>query len=107
VDIPVNQTTALLQTTTTPQQTTTTARATPKTRWIAFVLVFVALFGAIFLALLILIRRKKNYRIEHTLQGGFGKFARLQEESELPVEAMDSFEDHIVQSPRDNTNSTS
>ena len=54
-----------------------------------------------------MVRRKKYYRIERTLQGGFGKFARLQEESELPIEAMDAFDDHIVQSPRDNTNSTS
>lgn len=54
-----------------------------------------------------MIRRKKYYRIERTLQGGFGKFARLQEESEPPIEAMDAFDDHIVQSPRDNTDSTS
>ncbi|CAF0876953.1 unnamed protein product [Rotaria sordida] len=82
-------------------------RQTPKTRWIGFILLFVVLFGTIFLGLLILVRRKKYYRIEHTVQGGFGKFARLQEESELPIEGMDSFEDHIVQSPRDNINSTS
>jgi hypothetical protein len=55
----------------------------------------------------ILTRRKKYYRVEHTLQGGFGKFARLREESEPPLEGMDAFDDHIVQSPRDNTNSTS
>lgn len=52
---------------------------------------------------MILIRRKKHYRVEHTLQGGFGKFVRLQEESEPPLEGMDAFDDHIVQSPRDNT----
>ncbi len=56
---------------------------------------------------MILIRRKKHYRVEHTLQGGFGKFVRLQEESEPPLEGMDAFDDHIVQAPRDNTNSTS
>ncbi|CAF0902966.1 unnamed protein product [Rotaria sp. Silwood1] len=82
-------------------------RQTPKTRWIGYILLFVVLFGTIFLGLLILVRRKKYYRIEHTLQGGFGKFARLQEESEPPIESMDAFEDHVVQSPRDNTNSTS
>jgi len=82
-------------------------KQTPKTRWIGFLLLFAALFGTIFLTLLILIRRKKHYRIEHTMQGGFGKFARLQEESEPPIEAMDAFDDHIVQSPRDNINSTS
>lgn len=82
-------------------------KETPKTRWIAFLLLFTALFGAIFITLLIMVRRKKYYRIERTLQGGLGKFARLQEESELPIEAMDAFDDHIVQSPRDNTNSTS
>ena len=59
----------------------------------------------VFLALLILLRRKKNYRVEHTVHGGFGKFARLQEEAELPTESMDAFDDHIVQSPRDNTDS--
>ena len=76
-------------------------------RWIGFLLLFVGLFGTIFLILLILVRRKKNYRIEHTLPGGFGKFARLQEESEPPMEGMDSFDDHVVQSPRDTTASTS
>ncbi|UJR26803.1 hypothetical protein I4U23_008116 [Adineta vaga] len=79
-----------------------TTRETPKTRWIGYVLVFVALFGTMFLILLVLIRRKTNFRIQHTLQGGFGKFARLQEEAEPPMDGIDAFEDHIVQSPRDN-----
>ncbi|CAF3373263.1 unnamed protein product [Rotaria socialis] len=91
----------------TNESSTDTSHQTPKTRWIGFILLFAALFGAIFLGLLILVRRKKYYRVEHTLQGGFGKFARLQEESEPPMESMDAFEDHAVQSPRDNTNSTS
>ncbi len=69
-------------------------------------MIFVALFGAIFLTLLVFIRRKKTYRVEHTLQGGIGKFARLQEEAELPIDGMDAFDDHIVQSPRDNIDST-
>lgn len=55
-----------------------------------------------------MIRRKKYYRFERTLQGGLGKFARLQEDSEPPIESMDAFDDdHIVQLPRDNTHSTS
>ncbi|CAF2039390.1 unnamed protein product [Rotaria magnacalcarata] len=91
----------------TNESSTDTSQQTPKTRWIGFILLFAALFGTIFLGLLILVRRKKHYRVEHTLQGGFGKFARLQEESEPPMESMDAFEDHAVQSPRDNTNSTS
>ncbi|CAF1504566.1 unnamed protein product [Adineta ricciae] len=81
-------------------------RETPKTRWIGFVLVFAALFGSIFIILLILVRRKIPYRVQHTLRGGFGKFARLQEEAEPPMDGLDAFEDQIVQSPRDNTNST-
>ncbi len=56
--------------------------------------------------MLVFIRRKKTYRVEHTLQGGIGKFARLQEEAELPIDGMDAFDDHIVQSPRDNIDST-
>ncbi|CAF2432607.1 unnamed protein product [Rotaria sp. Silwood2] len=83
------------------------SRQTPKTRWIGFILLFVALFGTIFLGLIILMRRKKHYRVERTIQGGFGKFARLQEESEPPIEGMDAFDDHVVQSPRENINSTS
>ncbi|CAF1002325.1 unnamed protein product [Adineta steineri] len=79
-------------------------RQTPKTRWIGFVLLFVTLFATVFLVLVILLRRKKNYRAQHTLQGGFGKFVRLQEESEPPMDGLDAFDDHIVQSPRDNTN---
>jgi hypothetical protein len=55
----------------------------------------------------ILVRRKKYYRVEHTVQGGFGKFARLREEAEPQLEGMDAFDDHIVQAPRDNINSTS
>ena len=85
---------------------TDTPRETPKTRWIGFVLVFAALFGSIFIILLILVRRKVPYRVQHTLRGGFGKFARLQEEAEPPMDGLDAFEDQIVQSPRDNTNST-
>lgn len=86
---------------------TSTTRETPKTRWIGYILIFAALFGSIFVGLTMLVRRKRYYRVEHTLQGGFGKFARLQEESEPPIESMDAFDDHIVQSPRDNTNTTS
>ena len=89
-------------------RTTTTATIHPTTtkRWIGFLLLFSVLFGSIFLTLLAFVRRKKNYRIEQTLPGGIGKFARLQEESEPPMEGMDSFDDHIVQSPADNTRST-
>jgi len=54
-----------------------------------------------------MIRRKTHYRLQQTLPGGFGKFARLQEEAEPPMDAMDAFDDHVVQSPRDNINSSS
>ena len=67
-------------------------------RWSAFLLLFVTLFGAIFLGLLIFVRRKQYYRNERTVQGGFGKFARLQEESEPPIEGMDVSGAHIVES---------
>ena len=59
-----------------------------------------------FLILLIFVRGKKQYRSTHTITGGFGKFVRLQEESEPPMDPIDSFDDQIVQSPEDTTNST-
>jgi hypothetical protein len=40
------------------------------------------------------------------VQGGFGKFARLREEAEPQLDGLDAFDDHVVQSPRDNTDST-